>query len=500
VKELRSLQHIFQSQKLPALLVLGFASGMPLFLTTRTLQQWMQDAKVDIGTITLFGLVSLPYSLKFLWSPLLDRFAPPVLGLRRGWLLLTQIALVFAIAAFAWQQPAQNPQVLQILAITCLIVAFLSATQDIAGDAYRTDILEPAELETGASLWVLGYRVALFAAYSLALVMADFLPWNMVYLAMAALMIPGIIATLRAPEPPRADRHTGTTSLSFKDAVPLLFVVALITSLFGGVVFNRISLPIFYGGVAGVLMTWLAVAFLLPKRSTTQPLGERSPQSLQDAIVLPFQDFFQRFGLPRACTILLFIVLYKLGDSLVGIAGSLFIRSLEFTKSELGVIQGGLGLIPTSLGVLIGGVIMTKIGIHRSLWIFGVLQLVSNLGYFALALSGKNYAVLLGAISIENFCAGLVTVATVAYLMSLCSHAFTTTQFALFSSLMAISRDALSAPAGDLAKITGWSSFFLLTVVAALPGLLLLPIAAPWNQQNLATSAASLDSEPGDSM
>jgi MFS transporter, PAT family, beta-lactamase induction signal transducer AmpG len=480
VKELRSLQHIFQNSKFTNLLILGFASGLPLFLTSRTLQQWMQDAKVDIGTITLFGLVSLPYSLKFLWSPLLDRFAPPVLGLRRGWLLLTQIGLVIAIAALAWQQPAQNPQILQLLAINCLIIAFFSATQDIAGDAYRTDILQPTELETGASLWVLGYRVALFAAYSLALFLADFLPWNMVYLAMAALMIPGILTTLRASEPPRIEGQT-TTSLSLKDTIPLLFIVALIVSLFGGVLTNRIPITVFYWVVAGVLMSWLALAFLSPKRASAQSLEERSPQSLQDAVLLPFQEFFQRFGLPKASTILIFIVLYKLGDSFVGIAGNLFLREIGVTKTEIAAIQGGLGLIATSLGVLIGGIIMTRIGIHRSLWVFGVLQLVSNLGYYALSLTGKNYSVLLTAISIENFCAGLVTVATVAYLMSLCSHNFTTTQFALFSSLMAISRDLLSAPSGELAKATGWGTFFLLTLVAALPGLLLLPIVAPWN-------------------
>jgi MFS transporter, PAT family, beta-lactamase induction signal transducer AmpG len=520
MKELRSLQQVFQSQKLMALLVLGFTSGLPLFLTSRTLQQWMQDAKVDIGTITLFGLVSLPYSLKFLWSPLLDRFAPPVLGLRRGWLLLTQIGLLIAIGALAWQQPAQNPQILQLLALNCLVIAFLSATQDIAGDAYRTDILQPNELESGASVWVLGYRVALFAAYSLALFMADFLPWNVVYLTMATLMIPGIVATLRASEPPRLERHTAT-SLSLKDTIPLLFIVTLVASLFGGVLTNQIQISKLYWVLAGVLVGWLALAFVLPKRTATR-LARRSadrqegrredrstesfapeplaPESLQDAVVLPFQDFFQRFGLPKASTVLLFIVLYKLGDSLVGIAGNLFLREIGVTKTEIAAIQGGLGLVATSLGVLVGGVIMTKIGIHRSLWVFGILQLVSNVGYYVLALTGKNYLVLPVAISIENFCAGLVTVAMVAYLMSLCSHTFTTTQFALFSSLMAISRDLLSAPGGELAKATGWPIFFLITLVAAVPGLLLLPIAAPWNLPNLSISTLSLNPENEDSM
>jgi PAT family beta-lactamase induction signal transducer AmpG len=188
-------------------------------------------------------------------------------------------------------------------------------------------------------------------------------------------------------------------------------------------------------------------------------------------------------------------LLYKLGDSLVGITGNLFLREINFSKTEIGAIQGGMGFIATTVGVLVGGVILTKIGINRALWVFGILQLLSNLGYYALAIAGKNYSLLVLAINIENFCAGLVTVVTVAFLMSLCNHSFTTTQFALFSSLMAISRDILSAPAGQLAKATGWSSFFLLTLVAALPGLLLLPVVAPWNPQLAAMPRPGLDDE-----
>jgi PAT family beta-lactamase induction signal transducer AmpG len=181
-------------------------------------------------------------------------------------------------------------------------------------------------------------------------------------------------------------------------------------------------------------------------------------------------------------------LLYKLGDSLVGITGNLFLREIAFSKTEIAAFQGGMGFIATTIGVLAGGAILTSIGINRSLWIFGALQLLSNLGYYALAITGKDYTLLTIAINIENFCAGLVTVVTVAYLMSLCSHSFTTTQFALFSSVIAISRDILSAPAGELAKLTGWPGFFLLTLVFALPGLVLLPVIAPWNTPPLEMS------------
>lgn len=494
MKAIQSLLQVFQSRKMGVLLLLGFASGLPLFLTSRTLQLWMQDAKVDLGAITLFGLVSLPYSLKFVWSPLLDRFVPPFLGARRGWLILTQIGLVLAIAFMALQQPGQNLQVLQLLAINTLIIAFLSATQDIAGDAYRTDVLEPLELETGASVWVLGYRIALFVTSSLALVLADYIPWNAVYFLMAAVMGIGIIATLLAPEARLHQNLENNSPGSFKDGIFLLLIGSLIVGLLGGVITGYIPLPMFYWIVAALLIGWIAISFLVPKRRLNIA-PNHSPQSLQDAVIQPFQEFFQRFGLPQASLILLFILLYKLGDSLVGITGNLFLREIDFSKTEIGAIQGGMGFIATTVGVLVGGVVLTKIGINRALWVFGILQLLSNLGYYALAIAGKSYSLLVIAINIENFCAGLVTVVTVAFLMSLCNHSFTTTQFALFSSLMAISRDILSAPAGEIAKTTGWSLFFLLSLVAALPGLLLLPFVAPWNPQPVAMPRPGLDEE-----
>ncbi len=408
---------------------------------------------------------------------------------RRGWLLLTQLGLTLAIATLALQQPAQNAQALQLLAVNCLIITFLSATQDIASDAYRTNILEPIESETGASVWVLGYRIALFVTSSLALALADYIPWNAVYILMAVLMAGSIFTTLSAPRELEVCDNTPTAApLSFKDVIFLLFITVLVAGSLGGVFVGFIALPVFYWLLAGLIIAWIVTSLLLPTELLGEVRENSSPQNLQEAIFLPFKEFFHRFGLTQATTILVFILLYKLGDSLVGITANLFLREINFTKTEIGAIQAGIGLIATTVGVLAGGVIMTRINLNRSLWIFGILQLFSNLGYYALALAGKNYSLLVLAVNIENFSAGLVTVATVAFLMNLCNHRFTTTQFALFSSLMAISRDVLSAPAGGWAKTTGWPSFFLLTLVAALPGLLLLPFVAPWNSQPVAIS------------
>ncbi len=395
-----------------ALLFLGFASGLPLFLTSQTLQAWMSLEGVDLGAIGLFSLVGLPYSLKFIWSPLLDRFVPPFLGRRRGWLVLTQAALILAIAAMALQQPKQA---LQFLAINALLIAFFSASQDIAFDAYRTDVLSPLEMGAGAAVTVLGYRIALLVTGALALILADQLSWPIVYLLMSVLMVIGLVSSLWAPEP--------------KDQ-------------------------------------------------------ERPPSSLADAISLPFLEFFQRSGFVRGILILLFIVLYKLGDAFVNNMSKPFLlpnTGLGFSQTEIGAIQGGMGLLATIVGTLAGGAILSKIGINRSLWVFGILQAVSNLAYFVLAQVGKDYSFLVITINIENFCAGLGTAAFVAFLMSLCNPRFSATQYALLSSLMAVSRDILVAPAGTLAKATGWPMFFLISIVAALPGLLLLPVFAPWN-------------------
>ncbi|MBE9052455.1 AmpG family muropeptide MFS transporter [Nostocales cyanobacterium LEGE 11386] len=421
----RSLLQVFGSRKMAALLLLGFSSGLPLFLTSRTLQAWMTVEQVDLTAIGLFSLVGLPYSLKFLWSPLLDRFAIPILGRRRGWLITIQIGLLIAIALMAVQQPKQA---LQLLAINAVAIAFFSATQDIAADAYRTDVLEELELGAGAAVFVLGYRVALLLTGSLALILADRISWSSVYLLMAVGMAIGIIATLLAPEP--------------KETSP--------------------------------------------------------PESLAAAVILPFGEFFQRQGVVQAFLILLFIVLYKLGDSFVNNMSTPFLLQTGFTQTDIGAIQGGMGLIATIVGTLAGGAVLSKIGLNRSLWLFGALQAVSNLAYYLLAQVGKNYQALVLTINIENFCAGLGTAAFVAFLMNMCNQRFSATQYALLSSFMAVSRDILVAPAGSLAKSTGWPLFFIISMVAAIPGLLLLPFFAPWNPKPVAISRPGIEEDEED--
>lgn len=420
MKTNKSPLQVFQSRKMLALLFLGFSSGMPLFLTSRTLQAWLTVEGVDLASIGLLSLVALPYSIKFLWAPFLDRYIPPFFGRRRGWLVIAQVGLTIAIAIMAFQEPKQS---LQLLAINALIIAFLSASQDVAFDAYRTDILAPWETGAGAAVGVLGYRIALLITGGLALVLADQISWQGVYLCMAGLMALNIIFSIWSPEP---------------------------------------------------------------------ILKDQPPTSLAAAIILPFQDFFQRLGVVKSFLILIFIILYRLGDALVNNMVTPFLLQIGFTQTDIGAIQGGMGLIATIVGTLFGGLILSRVGINRSLWIFGFLQAFSNFVYFVLAQLGHNYQFMVVAINVENLCSGLATAGFVAFMMSLCNQRFSATQFALLSSLMAFSRDILIAPAGFLAKEIGWPGFFLFTLFAALPGLILLPWFAPWKLESVSVDDSEI--------
>jgi len=395
---------VFGDRKMGVLLLLGFGSGLPLLLTSKTLQAWLTQEGVDVGTIGWLGLVGVPYSLKFLWAPAIDRFALPWLGRRRGWLLALQVALMAAIAALSTQRSLTG------WAIAALAVAVLGATQDMVADAYRTDVLAEAEMGAGAAVFILGYRLALLVTGSLAFVVADWLPWSQVYLLLSLALAIGMVGTVWAPE----------------------------------------------------------------------PQGIEAPVTLEAAIVQPLQEFWQRAGGRYALGVLVFVMLYRLGDSLLNAMATPFLLQAGFSQTQIGTVQGGIGLVATIVGALLGGGLLAKLGINRALWGFGTLQALSNLVYWGLSQFPRP-EVLVGAIVLENFCGGLGSSAFVAYLMRLCDRRFSATQYALLSSFTAFSRDVLTSPSGELAKFLGWPLFFIVSFGAALPGLALLPWFAPWN-------------------
>jgi PAT family beta-lactamase induction signal transducer AmpG len=399
----------------------GFSSGIPLALTAGTLQAWMVGEKVDLTVIGIYSLVGMPYALKFLWSPLMDHYVPPILGRRRGWILVCQIALMLAIVAMAFSKPAASPMVLALLAF---LVAFISASQDIVVDAYRTEILAQEEFGAGAGVYMTGYRIAMIISGSISLMMASKMSWKAVYIVMALTILIGIVATLLAPEP----------------AVPT-----------------------------------------------------KAPKSLSEAFVLPLVEYLKRKG---ALEMLTFVLIYKL-DVVVAMAMTTpFLLQLGFTTFDVGAVNKGVGLFATIVGALAGGAMMSKIGLKRSLWAFGILQGVSGFAFMTLARLGHHYPMMVTSIIAANFCGGLGTAAFSAFMMSLCDKRFTATQFALITSLMAVSRVFVSAPTGWLAKNVGWETYFLISILIAIPGLLLLLRYDKWHKLKAEQNQASPAAEP----
>lgn len=398
---------VYGNRRVLILLGLGFSSGLPLALTGPTLQAWMSVEKVDLRVIGIFSLVGLPYTVKVLWAPIMDRFTLPCLGRRRGWIGLTQVLLALGLVAIGTCSPRSTPWMVAFLA---LAIAFLSASQDIVIDAYRADVLREKELGAGAATGVVGYRLAILVSGALALVLSDYLSWRHVYTLMAVLMALSLFFTLGASEPE-------------EKVIP--------------------------------------------------------PKSLREAVWEPLVTYFHR---PRAVEILLFIMCYKLGDAVAGAMTTPFLLDLGFSRTDVGMANKALGLITTLAGTLAGGGIISKLGIHRSLWIFAFLQAASNLTFTALALAGKNYALMIGAVAVENLCGGMGTAAFIAFMMSLCDKRFTATQYALLTSFMAVTRVAAGVPAGFMVTSMGWPLFYTVSVLGALPGILLLPRFAPWRR------------------
>lgn len=400
----RQMFRVFLSGRMLVAFVMGFACGLPLLLTGSVLQAWMTIEGVDLTTIGLFALVGLPYTLKFLWAPLVDRYTPPLFGRRRGWLMLAQGGLIASLIWLGLSNPGEN---LWLVALLAFLVTFFSASQDIVVDAYRRESMADEELGLGASLYVSGYRVGMLLAGSGGLILADFIPFSTVYLLMALVMVLGLVTTLLAREP-------------------------------------RVE--------AG------------------------SPQTLAEAVVEPFSDYFKR---PEALLFLLFILLYKVGDAMAATMTMPFYLDVGFSMTEVGTVVKLFGFWATIIGGLLGGILILRMGIYRSLWFFGILQGVSTAGFAVLVWTGNSVAWLAGVIAFENLSSGMGTAAFVAFMASLTNKRFTATQYALLTSLMGVPRVFAGASTGLIVEQTGWVAFFVLCSLIAIPGLMLLRRFAP---------------------
>ena len=403
-------------RRLTAVAAQGVASGTPLMVGTKLLQGWLTASGVPLGMIGLLAAAELPYTLKMFWAPLLDRWPIPWPDRRRGWLLLLQLTLVGVIAATGLLRPDTDPRTLATIGAMALLLAVVSASQDIVVDAYRTDLLPERERGAGAAATNLGYRGAMLAIGAGGFVIAGRSGWATAFLASAALMLAVVPFTLSAPRLP----------------------------------------PI-----------------------------QHQVTSLRQAVVGPAREFLHRSGGPRAVMLLALVLLYRWPDGLLGVMAVPFLLQQGFSPEVVGTVQAGWGIAATIVGTVLGGILFGRLGMNRSLWLFALLGAAGNLSYAVLAHFGGGMAALLAAVGLENLSGGMVGAAFVALLMSLCNPRFSATQYALLSGIYALSRSLLSLPAGILTERVGWSSFFVLSALAALPAFLLMVRLTPWNGEGV---------------
>lgn len=387
----------------------GFSSGLPLYVLIQLVPAWLKVEGIGLAEIGFFTLVGIPYAWKFLWSPAMDRFTLPLLGRRRGWMLVTQLALLASIAALGFIEPGLS---IWTVAYVASAVAFFSASQDIVLDAYRRELLPDAELGLGNAVHIQTYRLAGLVPGSLGLILADHLPWEIVFVIVALFMGVGVVLT---------------------------FVIS---------------------------------------EAVAEP---RPPRTMREAVVEPFREFVERQGLGAAALVLAFVVLYKFGDNMATALQSPFFLSVGFSLSQIGSIAKIAGLIAVIVGGLAGGIAMIKLGINRALWLFGIVQVVSILGFALLAEVGANPWLLGLAVAFEYLGVGLGAAALTGFIARATNPAFAATQFALFTALAAVPRTLANATTGLIVESIGWTNFFLLCTAFAIPGMLLLLKVAPWN-------------------
>jgi PAT family beta-lactamase induction signal transducer AmpG len=413
MKSFKALGLALRNPQLSWMMIFGVSCGLPYILTKSPLSAWMVKEGVDLKTIGLFALVGTPYTLKFLWAPLLDRYALPFLGRRRGWSFVFQILLAATLWILSSIAPAEN---LTLVATLALLISFLGASEDIVVDAFRAEAWPEQELGLANSVHVAGYLMSIrWIGNAMALFFADYLGWPNVFKIMAGIQLLGVIPSLLA-------------------------------------------------------------------RESKQARPAQVPKTLLAAVILPLKDYFTRRG---AIEVLIFLVLYKLGENIASVMTVPFFLKVGFEQKVIGAVAKPVGFFAILFGGLVGGAIMVRLGTLKSLWIFGLFQGIATLFFAILVYTGPNTLALAAVIGIDNFAIGMGTAAFATFMMSRCNSAFTATQYALLTSLMAVPASLIGASAGYLAEALGWVGFFVFCTLIAVPGLLLLLRYPRWENESI---------------
>ncbi len=430
---------------------MGFVSGIPLLLTITLLQAWLTDEGISKSTIGLFALVGLPYSLKFLWAPIFDGITLSTFGRRRSWMLVTQILLIITIIGLGMTDPAMNATNVAILAV---LVAFSSASQDIVIDAYRRESLSDEEQTLGASAYVLGYRIGALAAGAGGLILADYMTYQMVYTFMSFVMIYGVLITIIADEPNNSYRPSNFIETVIK---PFIEFFDRYTSI---------------NNIAADRLKHVRDGFTI-KLSPVNNIFNRNISHGYRRSKITRRNILKNVFLTPAL-ILLFILLYKIGDTMAHSLSTNFYLDIGFSKTEIGTIVKFFGLFATLVGAFAGGLIALKIGLYQSLIVFGVFQAIATLGFTLLAIVGDSIYLLMAVITLENLAAGMGYTAYLAFIANMTNKQFTATQFALMTALMSLPRTLFSGFSGYLVEFFDWELYFIFCSLIAIPALIIL--------------------------
>ena len=432
-------------------LSMGFVSGIPLLLTITLLQAWLTDEGISKSTIGLFALVGLPYSLKFLWAPIFDGITLSTFGRRRSWMLVTQILLIITITGLGMTDPAMNATNVAILAV---LVAFASASQDIVIDAYRRESLSDEEQTLGASAYVLGYRIGALAAGAGGLILADYMSYQMVYAFMSLVMLYGVLITIIADEPKSNYRPSSFIETVIK---PFIEFFDRYTSI---------------NNIAADRLKHVRSGLSITLRPDDKIRSEKISHGYKRSKITRRNILKNIFLTP--VLILLFILLYKIGDTMAHSLSTNFYLDIGFSKTEIGTIVKFFGLFATLVGAFAGGLIALKIGLYQSLIMFGIFQAIATLGFSLLAIVGDNIYLLMTVISLENLAAGMGYTAYLAFIANMTNKQFTATQFALMTALMSLPRTLFSGFSGYLVEFLDWELYFVFCSLIAIPALIIL--------------------------